>query len=260
MPTWLSTILLGLIEGITEFLPVSSTGHLLLAEHWLGHRSELFNVVIQSGAVLAVLTVFLRRVMDLFVNWRKPENQDYLIKLAGAFLITAVGGLAMKKAGLDLEADPAPVAWATLIGGFLFLAVEYAFKDRKPSENVTWTIAIAVGLAQLVAAAFPGTSRSGSTILFALALGLSRPAATEFAFLLGIPTLLAAGAKEIWDFTSESKPHEPWSMILLAGVVAAVSAFVVVRWLLSYVRSHKFTGFAIYRILLGTAILLLVRK
>ena len=101
MPTWLSTILLGLIEGITEFLPVSSTGHLLLAEHWLGHRSDLFNVVIQSGAVLAVLTVFLRRVVDLFVNWRKPENQESLFKPAGAFHLTAGGGVALKKAWLN---------------------------------------------------------------------------------------------------------------------------------------------------------------
>lgn len=260
MSDWLSTILLGLIEGITEFLPVSSTGHLVLAEHWLGHRSELFNVVIQSGAVLAVLTVFLRRATDLVLRWNLPENRDYLLKLAAAFLLTAVGGLTMKKLGLKLAADPAPVAWATLIGGVAFLLVEYLLRDRKPSENVTWTIAIAVGLAQLVAAAFPGTSRSGSTILFALALGLSRPAATEFAFLLGIPTLLAAGAKEIWDFHKDGTPHEPWSMILLGSLVAAVSAFVVVRWLLTYVRTHRFTPFGIYRILLGAAILLLVRK
>ena len=260
MSDWLSTLLLGLIEGITEFLPVSSTGHLLLAEHWLGHRSELFNVVIQCGAVLAVVTVFLRRVTDLVLRWNLPENRDYLLKLGAAFLLTAVGGLTMKKMGLKLAPDPGPVAWATLIGGVAFLVVEYLLRNRKPTENVTWTIAIAVGLAQLVAAAFPGTSRSGSTILFALALGLSRPAATEFAFLLGIPTLLAAGAKEIWDFRKEGAAHEPWSMIVLGSVVAAVSAFVVVRWLLSYVRSHQFTPFGIYRILLGAAILLLVRK
>jgi len=257
---WLSILVLGLIEGITEFLPVSSTGHLLLAEHWLGHRSELFNVVIQSGAVLAVLTVFLRRVVDLFVRWRLPENKDYLMKLVGAFVITAIGGLALKKAGLlDLKADPVPVAWATLIGGILFLVVEYALKNRKPIETVGWNVAIAVGFAQLLAAGFPGTSRSGAAILFALALGLSRSAATEFAFLVGIPTLLAAGAKEIWDFRKDPTAHEPWSLILLGCLVAAVSAFVVVRWLLGYVRNHKFTGFAIYRIILGVTILILLR-
>lgn len=260
MSDWLSTILLGLIEGITEFLPVSSTGHLILAEHWLGKRSELFNVVIQSGAVLAVVTVFLRRVKDLVLRWRSPENLDYLMKLAVAFGITAVGGLLLKKAGLELREDPVPVAWATLIGGILFLVVEWWLKDRKPSEDVTWAVAVAVGLAQLVAMSFPGTSRSGSTILFALALGLARPAATEFAFLLGIPTLLAAGAKEMWDFHKEGRAHEPWTLILLAAVVAAVSAFIVVRWLLGYVRTHRFTGFAIYRIVLGLLILLLVRR
>ena len=118
MADWISVVLLGLIEGITEFLPVSSTGHLLLTEHWLGHRSELFNVVIQTGAVLAVLAVFAGRAKDLVLGWSRPENRDYLLKLAAAFVITAIGGLALKKAGLKLPKDPAPIAWATLIGAW----------------------------------------------------------------------------------------------------------------------------------------------
>ncbi len=259
MADWISVVLLGLIEGITEFLPVSSTGHLLLAEHWLGHRSELFNVVIQTGAVLAVLAVFAGRAKDLVLGWSRPENRDYLLKLAAAFVITAIGGLALKKAGLKLPKDPAPIAWATLIGGVAFVGAERWLRGRRTMVDVSWTIALAIGAAQLIAVAFPGSSRSGTTILVALLLGLARPAAVEFSFLLGIPTLLAAGAKETLDALKDKTPHEPWSLILLATAVAAVTAFVVVRWLLGYVRGHTFTPFGWYRIAVGAAILLFVK-
>jgi undecaprenyl-diphosphatase len=258
MSDWIVVVILGIIEGITEFLPVSSTGHLLLAEHWLGARSELFNVVIQTGAVVAVLAVFAGRAKALAFGWRDPANRDYLAKLAAAFLLTAIGGLAMKKLGLKLPKEVAPIAWATLIGGILFVAVEAWLRKRKPTEAVTWTIAIAVGLAQLVAVAFPGASRSGTTILVALILGLSRSSAAEFSFLLGIPTLLAAGAKETLDAMKGHDAHEPWSHILLGTVVAAATAFVVVKWLLGYVRNHTFTPFGWYRIAIGLAILLLM--
>lgn len=262
MSIWLVAALLGLIEGVTEFLPVSSTGHLLLAEHYLTRAgwlekqpTELFNVVIQSGAVLAVLLVFTDRVRSLLSGWQQPEERDYLLKLVVAFGVTGVGGLTLKKLGLKLPETAAPVAWATLLGGVLFIGVEQWLKGRPAAERVTWTMALAVALAQLLAASFPGTSRSGATILVALALGLSRPAATEFSFLLGIPTLLAAGAKETLDALREGTPHEPWAVIGVALVVAAVSAFVVVRWLLGYVRSHTFVPFGWYRVALGVVIL-----
>lgn len=258
MPDWIIVVILGIIEGITEFLPVSSTGHLLLAEHWLGARSEVFNVVIQTGAVVAVLAVFAGRAKALAFGWREPANRDYLTKLGVAFLLTAIGGLAMKKLGLKLPKEVAPIAWATLIGGVLFVAVEAWLRKRPTTESVTWTIAIAVGLAQLVAVAFPGASRSGTTILIALILGLSRSSAAEFSFLLGIPTLLAAGAKESLDALKGHEPHEPWSLILLGTIVAAATAFFVVRWLLGYVRHHTFTPFGWYRIAVGLAILLLL--
>ncbi len=260
MPEWLAVILLGIIEGLTEFLPVSSTGHLILAEHWLGEKTQMFNVVIQSGAVVAVLAVFFDRARELVLHWRKPENFDYLLKLMVCFGITGAIGLILKKAGMELESDPVPVAWATLMGGVLFLVVEHLLRNHKAEERITWAVAIAVAGAQLLAMAFPGTSRSGAAILAALALGVSRPAAAEFAFLVGIPTLVGAGAKEAWDAHQSGEPHEPWSLILLGCVVAAISAFVVVRWLLGYVRTHRFTGFAIYRIVLGTLILLFATK
>ncbi len=256
---WFAVFLLGAIEGITEFLPISSTGHLLLAEHWLGHRSELFNVVIQCGAVLAVLAVFAERARQLLTGWSQPMNRDYLLKLGAAFVLTAVGGLALKKAGLKLPKETAPIAWATLIGGVLFVGVERWLKGRPVTEQVTWGVALAVGVAQLIAVGFPGASRSGTTILLALMLGLSRSAATEFSFLLGIPTLLAAGAKETLDALKGHEPHEPWMMIIVATLVAAITAFIVVKWLLDYVRHHTFTAFGWYRIVVGAAILLLVK-
>ncbi|MEI6340633.1 MAG: undecaprenyl-diphosphate phosphatase [Verrucomicrobiota bacterium] len=257
MPDWLSILILGLVEGVTEFLPVSSTGHLLLVEHWIGHRSEFFNVIIQSAAVLAVLAAFRERVTRWATTLGEPATRDALAKIAVAFVITGIGGLALKKAGLRLSSEnPVPVATATLVGGVLFLVVEHFLKGRPTRDDVSWPAAVAVAAAQLLAIACPGSSRSGSAILFALAMGVSRPAATEFAFLLGVPTLLAAGGKEFIDAVKSGEPHEPWGLIALGCVVSAASAFVVVKWLLGYVRSHRFTGFAIYRIVLGGALLL----
>lgn len=256
MSSWLINALLGLVEGLTEFLPISSTGHLLLTERLLHvHRSEVFNVVIQTGAVIAVLAVFTRQVKDLIANMHVPTQRDYVIKLLLAFGITAVGGIALKKLGMALPKEMAPVAYATLVGGVLFLGVEYWLKGRTGTETITWTLAVGFGVGQLVAAAFPGASRSGTTILIALVLGLSRPAATQFSFLLGIPTLLAAGAKELVDAVKLHAEHEPWVDILFATVVAAASAFLVVRWFLGYIRSHTFNPFGWYRIVLGVAVI-----
>jgi undecaprenyl-diphosphatase len=251
-------ILLGIVEGVTEFLPVSSTGHLLLVAHWLEipQPSELFNVVIQSGAVLAVVLAFAGRIRQMARDWRVPAERDYVIKLAAAFLLTAVGGLALKELGLRLPEDAAPVAWATLIGGVVILAVERALKRETGAAVVTWPVAVAVGLAQLLAMTFPGTSRSGASIIIALLFGLSRPAATEFSFLVGVPTLLAAGGfKIVSAIRHPEEPQEPWFQILLGTVVAAITAFVVVRWLLHFVQNHTFVLFGWYRVVLGGLIL-----
>ena len=130
MPDWLQVIFLGIIEGITEFLPISSTGHLLLAEQWLGVRSEHFNVFIQSGAVVAVIAVFRERVRKLLTEWKSPETQEYLKKMGTAFLITAAGGLWLKKAGWELDNARVPIAWALLVGGILFVAIENHLKKK----------------------------------------------------------------------------------------------------------------------------------
>jgi undecaprenyl-diphosphatase len=263
MPEWLGVVLLGVIEGVTEFLPISSTGHLLLAEnsHLLPRQSDLFNVVIQAGAVLAVVLVFAGRVRELLVDIGKPAVRDYLAKLVVAFGITVAGGLAAKLLGFELPDDIGPIAWATLVGGILILVIEWSVARRPTRPDVTWRVAAVVGLAQVLAAVLPGTSRAGATILFALALGLSRAAATEFSFLVGIPTMFAASALEIYrELDSPGPEQTPWSMVALGAVVSAVVAFVVVRWLLRFVRSHTFVGFGWYRIALGAFMLALAHR
>jgi undecaprenyl-diphosphatase len=265
VPDWIAVVILGIVEGVTEFLPVSSTGHLLIAEHWLPIqseflRSDLFTVIIQPGAVVAVLALFWRRVLGLLQTWRTPSSRGYLLKLAVAFGVTGVGGLALKKLGFELPETLLPVLLATVLGGALFIAVERWLRGATPGTEVTWTIALAMAVGQLLAMVFPGASRSGTTILVALALGLARPQATEFSFLLGIPTLMAAGGKETFDALKDPPPFPiDWGLVGLGMMVSAVTAFIAVRWLLRFVQSHTFEGFGWYRIALGVLILLLVR-
>jgi undecaprenyl-diphosphatase len=259
MSAWLQVVLLGVIEGITEFLPVSSTGHLILAEQWLGVReSDAFLVIIQGGAACAVLAVFKDRVLQLLREWRQPAARDYLLKLALAFGITGVGGVLLEAAGFQLPETATPVGVALLVGGVLFVLVERVLRGRAARELVTWPVAIAVGAAQLLAAVFPGTSRSGATILIALVMGLSRPAAVEFTFLLGVPTLLAAGAlKVVSRLRHPGAESLDVGLLALGVVVSAVTAFAAVAWLLRYVRSHTFEAFGWYRIIVGVAVLAL---
>jgi undecaprenyl-diphosphatase len=257
MPLWLQVIILGFVEGLTEFIPVSSTGHLLIVEHWVGgQKSDLFNVVIQCGAVLAVLPLFRARIAML-LRWREPASRDLNLKIFAAFFLTAVGGLLLDKAGFELPETVPPVATALIIGGLVFIGVEMVLKKRILNDQITWTIVIIVALAQLVAAVFPGASRSGSTIIFAMLFGLNRVAATEFSFLVGIPTLLAAGAFKIFKALKHGV-HEDWAMLALGTVVAAVVSFIAVKWLLRYVQSHTFVSFGIYRIVLGILLLALL--
>lgn len=254
MQTWIAVIILGIVEGITEFLPVSSTGHLLIAGYWLSPRSDLFNIVIQSGAVIAVLPLFPERMRQFFFQWRERPTQVYMIKIAVAFGITGAGGLLLDRQGFALPETLWPVAWALFIGGVAFLVVEKGLKHRPTLDAVPWSAVLAVALGQLLAAVFPGTSRSGATILFMLLLGVSRPAATEFSFLVGIPTMLAAGGLKIFSAlvspAAGAMPEE-WGMVLLGFVVSAVVSFLAVGWLLRYIQTHTFSIFGWYRIALA---------
>ena len=268
----IQALLLGVIEGITEFLPISSTGHLLIAERWLGHRSDLFNIGIQAGAILAVVLIYRERLVQLARGFVDPSRapssgqapRDYAIKLAAAFGVTAVLGLVVKKLGFELPDQVTPIAWALVLGGAWMLLAEHFAAKRAQTlgerATITWPVAILVGVAQVVAGVFPGTSRSAATIFVALLAGTTlRAAATEFAFLVGIPTMFAATGYELLHVVRNGEAaHEDWTALTVAFVASAVTAFVAVKWLLNYIKAHRFTVFAIYRFILGIALLLLV--
>ena len=264
MHDWLIVLILGIVEGITEFLPISSTGHLLIAEKLMGsHQSDLFNVVIQCGAVIAVIPLYPQRMHKFKFELGKTDTQDYLMKIGTAFVITCIGGFIIDKKGIKLPEELTPVAWALLIGGFVFLGVEWLVRGRKPSDNVTWAVVVAVGLGQLVAAVFPGASRSGTTIMLSLILGMGRPAATEFSFLVGIPTMMAAGGLKLFKELLHPLPDAPkenWGLVILATVVAAITSFIAVKWLLRYVQTHTFNAFGWYRIVLAAIMLVLLLR
>ena len=264
MTDLLAALLLGIIEGVTEFLPISSTGHLLIAERWLGARSDLFNIAIQAGAILAVVLIYRDRLWQLITGLAQRDNRDYALKLAASFAVTAVLGLLVKTLGFKLPETIGPVAWALIIGGFVMLGAEY-FASKRAAEHgerklITWPVAILVGVAQVVAGVFPGTSRSAAAIFAALLFGTgNRVAATEFAFLIGIPTMFAATGYELLHVVrAGGAAGENWTALGVAFVTSAITAFVVVKWLLAYIQTHRFTVFSIYRIGLGVALLVLL--
>lgn len=274
----LAALLLGIIEGITEFLPISSTGHLLIAERWLGHRSDLFNIAIQAGAILAVVAIYWKRLWGMLLAFggrdapadfdplgitaTPAQSRNYALKLGLSFMVTAVLGLLVKAMGWELPDTVRPIAWALVIGAVWMVVAEYFAAKRAARDGerieISWTTAVLVGLAQVVAGVFPGTSRSAATIFVALLAGTtSRAAATEFAFLVGIPTMFAATAYELLSLVRhDGIGNEDWSALGVAFVASAVTAFVAVKWLLHYIQSNKFTVFAVYRMIVGIALLL----
>ena len=257
MNNLLQVVLLGLLEGITEFLPISSTGHLLIAENLgLGQRSELFNIAIQAGAILAVTLIYWRRLWGIALGIGEAENRDYALKLAAAFGITAVLGLIATKAGFKLPEAVTPIAWALIVGGLWILGAERIAASMGNSTKVTWPVACVVGVAQIIAGIFPGTSRSGASIFAAMLSGTSnRGAATEFSFLVGIPTMYAATAYALLKQWKVGFSHENWTDLGIAFAISTVTAFVVVKWLIRYIQTHSFSVFAIYRIVIGVALL-----
>jgi undecaprenyl-diphosphatase len=246
----LQALVLGVVEGLTEFLPVSSTGHLILAGELIGATSErwdVFKIVIQTGAMLAVLWEYRARFF-------RVDLQLYR-NLVIAFIPAAVLGLAFSKAIKSHLFHAIPVALAFIVGGVIILAVERrALRPRVEStRDMTWLDALKVGAAQCFAL-IPGTSRSGATIIGGMLFGLSRKAATEFSFFLAVPTLVAAGG---YDFLKNRALFSASDAgILSVGSMAAfISAFVVVRWLIRYVSTHDFKPFAWYRIAFGLLVL-----
>jgi undecaprenyl-diphosphatase len=262
-PTVLTAIVLGLVEGLTEFLPVSSTGHLIVAGSLLGYTGEqakMFEIVIQAGAILAVCWEYRAKLVHVIAGLgRDAVARRFIANLIIAFVPAALLGLAFGKAIKSVLFAPVPVACAFVVGAFVILWAERRQKQNPATvhiddvDDMRWADALKVGFAQAFAL-IPGTSRSGATIIGGMLFGLSRKAATEFSFFLAIPTLFAATAYELYKggamLTTASAPA-----FAVGFVVSFVSAFAVVRWLIRYVAHHDFVPFAWYRIAFGVVIL-----
>ena len=256
---FLKALILGVVEGLTEFLPVSSTGHLILAGDLLDFnddRGKLFEIVIQCGAILAVCWEYRVKFATVISGLgSKREAQCFALNLAIAFVPLAVLGLAFGKTIKAQLFQPVPVALAFIVGGLIILWAEKREHMVRISEvdDLRWTDALKLGIAQAFAL-IPGTSRSGATIIGGLLFGLSRKAATEFSFFLAIPTLFAASAYQLYKERALLS-FEDAGMWTVGFVSAFFSAFLCVRWLLRYVSNHDFTPFAWYRIAFGMAVL-----
>ena len=251
MTELLHALILGVVEGLTEFLPVSSTGHLILAGDLLGfndERGKVFEIAIQSGAMLAVVWEYRARFFRL-------DAQLYR-NLLVAFLPAAIVGLAFGSAIKRFLFSPVPVATAFIAGGLIILFVERRPRSYRidATPAMTWLDALKVGFAQCFAL-IPGTSRAGATIIGGMLFGLSRRAATEFSFFLAVPTLVAAGGYDLWRHRGLFSLDD-LGMFAIGLAMSFASAFVVIRWLIRYVASHDFRPFAWYRIVFGGLVLL----
>jgi undecaprenyl-diphosphatase len=255
----LHALILGVVEGLTEFLPVSSTGHLILAGdllHFNDERGKLFEIVIQSGAILAVCWEYRARIAGVLGGLtRDPAAQRLVLNLFIAFLPLAILGLAFGKAIKAHLFQPLPVALAFIIGAFVILWAEKREHRIRVErvDDLTPADALKLGLAQALAL-IPGTSRSGATIIGGLLFGLSRKAATEFSFFLAIPTLLVATAYQLYKERALLNADD-LSLWAVGFVSAFVSAFLCVRWLLRFISTHDFTIFAWYRIAFGLIVI-----
>ena len=259
----LVALLLGLVEGLTEFLPISSTGHLILTSAWLDfhdRRAEVFEIFIQLGAILSVVVEYRVRLVELALGLtRSADARSFVLRLFVAFLPAAVLGLAAHHYISEHLFSPRTVAGALIVGALLILIVERLHLPvrTRSTDDMTWPQAAGIGLAQCLAL-WPGFSRSAATILGGLSAGLDRRSATEFSFFLAIPTLAAATLYDLWK-NADALVAGDALWLSLASAVSFLVAWATIRWLLRYVSTHDFRLFAWYRIALGIAVLLALR-
>ncbi len=260
----LQAAFLGIVEGLTEFLPVSSTGHLIVAAELVEFRdatSDTFVVAIQAGAIFAVCWYYRMRIAKVLCGlFSEPVQQRLAINTLVAFMPAAVVGVLVSDLLKTYLFNPLTVATALVIGGLLILYVEhrhnkFSMEPRvRDMDDMTWKDALKVGIAQCFAM-IPGTSRSGATIIGGLVFGLSRKAATEFSFFLAIPTIFGATVWDLWQ-AREQIAAANLPALVVGTVVSFFSALVVVHWLIRFVSRHDFRGFGWYRIVFGGVILL----
>jgi undecaprenyl-diphosphatase len=262
-----TAIILGIVEGLTEFLPVSSTGHLILATKLLGFDADtwkVFNVVIQLGAILAVVVQFWRTFWAVGRGLLKlePVSIAFVRNILIAFLPAAVIGLVLKKKIDILLGEPAVVCWALIVGGIAILVIERVVKPGGPSgvAQLPAKQALGIGFFQCVAM-IPGVSRSGATIMGAMLMGIERRTAAEFSFFLAVPTMLGATVLDLFQNRHELASNVGpvgWNEIAIGFVVAFVVALVVIKAFMAFVSKSGFGPFAWYRIIAGIAALLLL--
>lgn len=264
----LKALVLGIVEGITEWLPISSTGHMILVDEFLKLNvseefKSMFLVVIQLGAILAVVVLYFKKLIPLEycekrLSWKKDTLVMWL-KIIVSCVPAAVVGVFFDDKLEEIFYNWQTVSAALIVFGILFIIIERRNRDREPKVDsiggITYQAAFIIGLFQLIAAVFPGTSRSGATIVGALLIGISRSVAAEYTFFLAVPVMFGASALKLvkfgFDFTSQEL------LILFIGLVSAfiVSVFAI-KFLMSYIKKHDFTVFGWYRIILGAAVIL----
>lgn len=258
----IQVVIMGIVEGLTEFLPISSTGHLILAGSLLnftGEKVKVFEIVIQAGAMLAVCWEYRVRIASVILDFKHQiAARRFVVNLMIAFLPAVILGLVFGKAIKAYLFKPIPVALAFIVGAFVIIIVErrqrrVMYSRVDTVEDMSAADALKVGLAQCLAL-IPGTSRSGATIIGAMAFGLSRRAATEFSFFLAIPTLFGATVYSLYKERALLSAAD-LPMFSVGALSAFISAFLCVRWLLRYISSHDFMIFAWYRLVFGAVVL-----
>lgn len=266
----IKAIILGIVEGVTEWLPVSSTGHMILVDEFLKLNvskefMEMFLVVIQLGAILAVILLYWKKIFPFkFDNGVKVEKDTIImwVKILIACVPAAIVGLLWDDYLNALFYNPTTVAIMLILFGILFIVIENYNKGKNPKINslteITYTVAVMIGLFQLIAAVFPGTSRSGATIIGALLIGVSRTVAAEFTFFLAIPVMLGASALKLVKFglkTGFVMTGSELTILLVGMIVAFIVSILAIKFLMSYIKNNDFKVFGWYRIVLGILVL-----
>ncbi|MEI8278119.1 MAG: undecaprenyl-diphosphate phosphatase [Bacteroidota bacterium] len=256
--TWLQTIILGIVEGITEFLPISSTGHMIIASSIMGISTDdftkLFEVCIQFGAILSVVVLYWKKFFDF-------KRLDFYFKLVAAFIPAAIfGALFSKKIDALLESSMT-VGFSLLIGGIILLFIDKLFKksEIEKDEDINYVKAFIIGCFQVIAM-IPGVSRSACTIVGGMQQKLTKKLAAEFSFFLAVPTMMAATAKKLWDFHKHGVTFQDGQipMLIVGNIIAFIVALIAIKTFIQYLQKHSFRAFGVYRIIAGIAVLAMI--